>query len=143
MPDDKTQPYTLTDFDTASAFLDAVGARPHIRLIKVDDQGLVGPARRGSAIVMQPMVRVVATAFDHHKEEILRWEHTHDVGRDVVTLNVGGDANGRHRDPTGARTRDELTRLAELRSLTVSRGEWTPNAIRRAFTERSAPRPVG
>src|ERR1700757_5080445 len=67
--------------------------RSHIRLIKVDDQGLVEPARQGSAFVMQPRVRIVATAFDHKTNEILRWQHKWDVGSGTVTIKASRKNN--------------------------------------------------
>jgi hypothetical protein len=57
-------PIKVVHFDAIQEFFDALQAREHIRLVKVADQGLVEPARRGATLVMQPMVRVVATAFD-------------------------------------------------------------------------------
>jgi hypothetical protein len=131
MPD-TTHQYRVTDFDTIPAFFDEIERRPHIRLIKVDDQGLFGSVRRGSASYMQPMVRLVATAFDHHNNEILRWEKTHDVGDGAVIPGIVGNGS-RKGDLTGARTRDEIIRLAELRSLTASRGEWTAKSIGRTL----------
>jgi hypothetical protein len=102
--------------------------RSHIRLVKVDDQGLVEPAKQGTAFVMQPRVRVVATAFDHKTNQILRWQHKWDVGSDTVTMNTIS-SQAVHRDPTGARTRDQTIAALELMGYQVSPGEWTAASI--------------
>lgn len=121
-------PVTIVPFDTIQEFFKALEDRPHVRLVKVADQGLVQPARRGGAIVMQPMVRVVATAFDYRTNEILRWDDTWDVGSNVVNNVTAGQ--GRHNDPTGARTRDKIILECQKRSLQVVRDEeWTPEDI--------------
>src|SRR5260221_7640532 len=92
----------IKPFKSIRAFLEALEAKPHIHLVKVADQGLVEPARRGSALVMQPMVRVVATAFDFKTNKILRWDDKWDVGSGVVSLDVTR-GSVRHDDPTGTR----------------------------------------
>jgi hypothetical protein len=104
--------------------------RSHIRLVKVDDQGLVEPAKKGTAFVMQPRVRIVATAFDHktNPNQILRWQHKWDVGGGTLTINAMS-GQGVHRDPTGARTRDQTIAALELMGYQVSPGEWTPASI--------------
>ena len=116
----------VTDFDTIQQFFEALKNREHIRLVKVADQGLVRPAKRNGAVVMQPMVRVVATAFDYDANEILRWADTWDVGSDVVSINAN-TGQGHHDDPTGTRTRDKIILECQKRSLQVVRDEeWTP-----------------
>jgi hypothetical protein len=122
-------PIKIIPFDMIQEFFKALEDREYIRLVKVADQGLVEPAKRGDVIVMQPMVRVVATAFDYKRNEILRWDDKWDVGSGVVSLNatVG---QGRHNDSTGARTRDSIILECQKRSLQVVRGEeWTPKDI--------------
>ena len=102
--------------------------RSHVRLVKVHDQGLVEPAKQGPAFVMQPRVRIVATAFDHNENEILRWHHKWDVGNGTATINAPS-GQAAHRDPTGTRTRDQTIAALELMGYQVSRGEWTPASI--------------
>ena len=119
----------IEHFRTIQEFFRALESRPHVRLVKVADQGLVRPARRGGALVMQPMVRVVATAFDYQTSKILRWDDTWDVGSNVVSLGAGA-GQGRQNDPTGTRTRDKIILECQKRSLQVVRGEeWTPSDI--------------
>src|SRR5947209_12356656 len=101
-----------SQFQSIRAFFAALGEREHIHVVRVADQGLAEPARRGAALVMQPMVRVVATAFDHKANEILRWEDKWDVGSNTTTTGAAG-GSGRHNDPTGVRTRDAI--IAECR----------------------------
>ena len=130
MADAQTCDVRLVDYATFANLLTELGTpdRSHIRLVKVDDQGLVEPARQGTAFVMQPRVRVVATAFDHKTNEILRWQSKWDVGSGTVTVHAPS-GEGTHRDPTGARTRDQAIAALELRGYQVSRGEWTPASI--------------
>src|SRR5687767_4170026 len=107
--------------------------RAHVRLVKVDDQGLVEPARRrGGAIVMQPRVRIVATALDDEALEILRWERKWDVGSGVVTIDAF-TGQGSYDDPTGKKTREKVTAALEARSLSVSEGEWTAESAQAAL----------
>ena len=122
-------PIKIVPFDTIQEFFQTLEDRGHVRLVKVADQGLVNPAKRGSAIVMQPMVRVVATAFDYKTNEILRWDDTWDVGSNVVSIDVV-NGRGRHDDPTGTRTRDKIILECQKRSLQVVRDEeWTPRDV--------------
>lgn len=115
-------------FDTIQEFFAEVKRRD-IRLVKVADQGLVEPVRRGTALVMQPMVRVVATAFDFERNKILRWDDKWDVGSSVVRLDAG-NGRGQHNDPTGTRTRDSIILECQKRGLQVVRGEeWTPKDL--------------
>lgn len=128
MADNNLLPIEVITYDTIQEFFDEVEKRK-IGLVKVADQGLVQPAKRGSATVMQPMVRVVATAFDHANNKILRWDDTWDVG-----VGVGGpnatSSHRRHNDPTGVRTRDKIILECQKRGLQVVRGEeWTPEDI--------------
>src|SRR5437868_3045017 len=88
--------------------------RSHIRLVKVEDQGLVEPARQGNALVMQPRVRVVATALDHKTGEILRFQKKWDVGRGKVIVNAFS-GRGSYSDPTGTKTRDQIIAALEAR----------------------------
>ncbi len=118
-------PIAIVDFETIQEFFQELKQRPHVRLVKVADQGLVGPVKRGGGLVMQPMVRVVATAFDFDRNQILRWNDKWDVGSGVVSLDAI-HSQGRHNDPTGARTRDNIILESQKRSLQVVRGEeWT------------------
>ncbi len=122
-------PITIVTFDTIQEFFRELQERPHVHLVKVADQGLVQPARRGGGIVMQPMVRVVATAFDYKTNEILRWDDTWDVGSNVVSQG-GKDGEGRHNDPTGVRTRNKIILECQKRSLQVVRDdEWKPQDV--------------
>jgi hypothetical protein len=116
----------IKPFKTIKEFFQELEKRSHVRLVKVADQGLVQPAKRGGTTVMQPMVRVVATAFDFKKNVILRWDDTWDVGS-----NVGNASNqSRHNDPTGVRTRDKIILECQKRSLQVVRDEeWTAEDI--------------
>jgi hypothetical protein len=130
MADELASTYKIVDCKTFEEFLNSLASdeRSHVRLVKVDDQGLVEPAKQGTVFVMQPRVRIVATAFDHRKNEILRWQDKWDVGSNKVTIHAGS-GQGSHRDPTGARTRDLIIAALELRGYQVSRGEWTPDSI--------------
>jgi hypothetical protein len=119
----------ISRFDTIQEFFQALEDRSHVRLVKVADQGLVQPVKRGSAVVMQPMVRVVATAFDYKTNEILSWDDKWDVGTGAVGVNVN-TAQGHHKDPTGVQTREKIILECQKRSLQVVRDEeWTPKDL--------------
>jgi hypothetical protein len=129
MANESIRPVAIEPFESIRAFFEALAARPHIHLVKVADQGLVEPARRGTMLVMQPMVRVVATAFDYKTNKILRWYDKWDVGSGVMAPHVT-NGGGRHDDPTGIRTRDLIILESQKRGLQVERGEeWTPADI--------------
>jgi len=120
-------------FEGFDDFVNELKRRPHVRLVKVADQGLVEPARKGGAIVMQPRVRVVATALDDNAHQILRWEKKWDVGSGIVTVDAF-TGKGSYNDPTGKRTRAKVTAALEARSLSVSDGEWTVDAAQAALS---------
>jgi hypothetical protein len=126
----------LDRFKTFDELLTELGkkSRSHIRLVKVDDQGLVEPVRHGNAFVMQPRVRVVATALDYKKKtpEILRFQKTWDVGSGKLTINAFS-GRGTYQDPTGAKTRDQIIDALKARSFVVSQGEWTPESAQDAL----------
>lgn len=133
MPDDPNPVKPPLSFQTLADLLAELAKedRAHIRLVKVEDQGLVEPVRQGKALVMQPRIRVVATAFDYKTNEILRWERKWDVGvgRGTSDPASGSAGHGPPHDPTGTRTRDEVIAAFESRGYQVSRGEWTPRAV--------------
>jgi hypothetical protein len=114
------EPTDLT-FDELLAEL-AKPERSHVHIVKVDDQGMVEPTRKGKAFVMQPMVRVVVTALDYTKPEILRFQKTWEVGSGAASI-----------DPTGTKTRDQITAAIEARGLQVSQGEWTQESASAAL----------
>ncbi len=121
-------PVKIVPVDTIQEFFQALKDRD-VRLVKVADQGLVQPVKRRSATVMQPMVRVVATAFDHKKNEILSWDDKWDVGSGVVSVNINA-GQGHHSDPTGVQTREKIILECQKRGLQVLRDEeWTPEDI--------------
>jgi len=120
------EPTDFKMFDELLAEL-AKDERSHIHVVKVDDQGLVEPMRKGKAFVMQPKVRVVATALDYKKLQILRFEKTWDVGSGAVSINVFS-GRGAYVDPTGTKTRDQIVAAIEARGLQVSKGEWTKDS---------------
>lgn len=117
-------PKDFNTFDDLLAEL-ATEGRSHIHVVKVDDQGMVEPERRGKAFVMQPKVRVVVTALDYKKPEILRFERKRNAGSGAVSIDVFS-GRGSYVDPSGVKTRDQVIAALEARGLQVSKGEWTP-----------------
>ena len=120
------------DYADFAAFLADLQGRPRARSVKVDDQGLVEPVRKGRALVMQPRVRIVVTALDLGVPEILRWKRKGDTGSGVVTLDAL-TGRGTYADPTGMETRRQVTAKLEARGFVVSDGEWTPAAAEDAL----------
>lgn len=129
----KTITVPARDIEDFDEFVKEVRSRQHVRLVKLDDQGLVEPARKSGAIVMQPRVRIVVTALDDEKPEILRWEKKWDVGSGVVTINAF-TGKGKYNDPTGKLTREKVKAALEARSLLVSDGEWTKESAEAALS---------
>ncbi len=124
----------LSDFDPFDSFLNELADnRSHIRLVKVDDQGLVEPARQGNVIVMQPMVRIVATALDFTTREILRYQKKWNVGGGKVSIHIFS-GRGSYSDPTGTKTRDQIIAALEARGFSVSPGEWTLESAKEALS---------
>jgi hypothetical protein len=78
------------------------------------------------------MVRVVVTALDYRKPEILRFERKWEVGAAAASVSIfTGRAS--YVDPTGIKTRDLITAALEARGLQVSPGEWTQSAAASAL----------
>ena len=126
----RTKPVEVLKKDTFEEFLNELRRPPrsHVRLVKVDDQGLVEPARRGNAFVMQPMARVVATAYDNKAHQILLWERKKDVGSGIVTIDAF-TGRGRHRDVGASHTKDEVIGLLQVEGYQVASGEWTSEDV--------------
>ena len=125
------KPTDFNMFDDLLAELAKEG-RSHIHVVKVDDQGMVEPERRGKAFVMQPRVRVVVTALDYKKSEILRFEKKWNAGSGAVAIDVFS-GRGSYVDPSGVKTRDQIIAALEARGLQVSKGEWTQGAAAAAL----------
>jgi hypothetical protein len=104
-------------------FLKELKKRENVRLERVADYGLVEPAKRSGAIVMQPMVRVVVTAFDRDKSEILRWQEQKDANR-MVTIHIGV-GRGSHNEHEFTARGQELKAILVDEGYQVDDGEWT------------------
>jgi len=113
----------LPPVDALAEFINQLKTR-HIRLVKLTDYGDVEPIKRGSGFVLQPMVRVVATALDVDAREIVSWAVEGEARR-MVTATAGA---GRGADPERViekrRARDVLRQLG----YEVDEGEWDVNA---------------
>lgn len=123
-----TIPIGYESCTTLDQFFEKLAARGHISLVKVDEQGLVEPAQRNGAFVMQPRVRIVATAFDHKDNKILRWQKKFDVGSGVVTIHAD-TGRGTSTSEQGRRTREQVGDALKLKGYRVEPGEWTPKHV--------------
>jgi hypothetical protein len=121
-------------FKTVDEFIAEVRmeGRRHIHVVKVDDQGITEPTKKGNVFVQQPKVRIVVTALDDTKPEILRYEKKWEVGSGVVSINVFS-GRGEYFDLTGKKTRDDIVAALEARGLQVSKGEWTKESAAAAL----------
>ena len=113
----------VTPYQRFDLFLSELHNRSNIRFVRLADYGLVEPAKRSGAFVMQPMVRVVASAFDRDKEEILRWQEQKDANQ-MVTI-VAGRSDGLHSDQELVARKEELRAILQDEGFQVDEGEWT------------------
>jgi hypothetical protein len=104
-------------------FLKAV-AGAGIRRVLLTDYALIEPTPEGGAIVMMPMVRVVATAFDRQAGIIYRWSE-HGKSERMVTIIAG---TGKGPNPGGRLTarKEEVRQILREEGYEVDDGEWTP-----------------
>jgi hypothetical protein len=105
-----------------------VKRRDAIRLAKIADYSFVEPERQGPAIVMQPKVKLVVTAYDPSNEEILRWEEKDDA-RSMITIHAG-TGRGTHNDSSIRRKSDLMRQKLELAGFAVATGELTEQSVR-------------
>jgi hypothetical protein len=118
---------TISPFPKFTDFVAEVKTR-RLRTVRLLDEGLVEPKRVGhGAIVMQPMVRIAATAYDSGEDEILKWEEKGEAHR-MVTIDAG-TGRGRHSDSDVTTTRRNLHDILVMENLQVEPGEWTPESI--------------
>ena len=106
---------TLRDFERFDDFVKAIIAAGSIRLVKLEEYGFTKPVVKNGAVFIQPMVRVVATAFDKSASAVYRWQET---------------ADAKPGDEAGPLTATEQVReLLQLEGFGVERGEWSPGAV--------------
>jgi len=117
----------ILPFENFEKFLARVKANG-LRTVRLLDEGLVEPRRVGNgAIVMQPMIRVVATAYDSDDDTILKWEEKDDARR-MVTINAS-TGRGWHNDSKVTAERQHLRDILAMENVQVESGEWTPQNI--------------
>ena len=104
-------------------FLKAVAAAG-IRRVLLTDYALIEPTPDGGAVVMVPMVRVVATAFDRRPAGIIyRWSEQGESER-MVTIYRG---TGKGPSPGGrlSARKEEVRQILREEGYEVDDGEWT------------------
>lgn len=111
------------DFDE---FLRLIGRRD-IRLVKLADYGLVEPVTEKGVTVMQPMVRIVATAFDKASGTLVRWEDKRRTRQGIHVCADGGAS--RHSDKRSLALREHLTQRLQIEGYNVADGEWTADQL--------------
>lgn len=104
----ESQEVQVVPFEKVTDLLVELGKRSHIRLVKIINNGLAEPVKKGDVFVMQPRTRVAMTAFDIKANEILSWESTWDVG-------VNADCD----DHSGEKLVNRLVFECEKRSIYV------------------------
>ena len=104
-------------------FVDKIEKAGTIRLVKLKDQGFTAPATRDGIVVIQPMVRIVATAFDRKQSKIIRWEVTADA-RNGVSIDAT-TGQGTHDETTMKADKERIRQTLQLDGYSVENGEWT------------------
>jgi len=106
-----------------------------IKRVLLTDYATIEPTREGGAIVMLPMIRVVATAFDRSADIIYRWSEQGESAR-MVTIIAG---TGKGPNPGGrlAARKEEVRQIFREEGYEVDEGEWTPENAR-AFVNARA-----
>lgn len=117
----------LTDCKSLDDFLREVNAAGSIRLVKVEDYGLTAPVNRGGAVVIEPRVRVVVTAFDKRQKTIFRWQETA-AARQAAGLaaEVG---RGRGEVAVTPLEKERVRQRLQLEGFVVESGEWMPSEV--------------
>lgn len=113
------------DATTFDGFLRAIVGAGSIRLVKLEDYGFTSPVDKDGVFVIQPMVRLVATAFDKRSGTIFRWQETMEARRAVNIRAAGGAAP----EGTVLMEKDRVRELLQLEGFIVEKGEWTPAGI--------------
>ena len=100
--------------------------------ILLTDYATIEPVRENGAIVMVPMLRVVATLFDRGGNLIYRWSEQKPSKRMVTIL--AGAGRGPNSEPALASRKEEVRQVLRDEGFEVDEGEWTPDSAR-AFLE--------
>lgn len=95
-----------------------------IKLVRLTDYGFTAPEQRGPAVVLQPKVKLVATALDKAVPRIIRWEETRDA-KQMVTIHAP-TGQGSHHEGGIIAKREEISLFLESEGFHVTDGEWTP-----------------
>ena len=114
--------FKVVDASTLDEFVRSITSAGSIRLVKLEDYGFTSPVDKGGMIVIQPMVRLVATAFDKKNGTIYRWQETTEARRAV---NIRGGSP----DGVVLMEKDRVRELLQLEGLSVEKGEWTTAAV--------------
>ena len=122
----------VVPFDTLDKLIAAIQERAAhgIGFVKVADQGMILPKRQGRGFIQQPVIRVVATAFDPRTNEILLWDKKWPAASGRVTIHDRG--KGTHGgDPTARAIREEVERRLVAAGFQVREGEYTQASVYR------------
>lgn len=116
----------VVDASTFDEFVNAIVNVGTIRLVKLEDYGFTAPADKDGMIVIQPMVRLVATAFDKRSGTIYRW---HETTAARQTFSIRATNRGGSPDEVVLMEKDRVRQLLQLEGFSVEKGEWTPATI--------------
>jgi hypothetical protein len=116
----------VVDVSTFDEFVRAITDAGSIRLVKLEDYGFTSPVEKDGMISIQPMVRLVATAFDKRNGTIYRWQETTEARRAVNIRSATGSGA-----PEGVvlMEKDRVRELLQLEGFSVEKGEWTLAAV--------------
>ena len=113
----------VEEVDSIAGFFEKLeGDWSRVRVVKVADQGLVEPARRGVCSSCSRWSGLSPRCIDLREKRILRWQRKWDVGSNTTRPGLGG-VPGPSSDPTGRVTREKIVQACRKRSVTPVLGE--------------------
>jgi hypothetical protein len=121
-------------------FIDQLEAR-HVRLVKLADYGNVEPVKKGSGYVLQPTIRVVATALDAAAREILSWAVKGEARKMIA--RAAGTRRGPSPDSERVANKQQARDVLRQLGYDVDEGEWDARSAERviaALEEATKPR---
>ena len=117
----------LKDEPSFKDFLGAITQCSSVRLVKLEDYGFTAPVTKEGTVVIQPMVRLVATAFDKQSDTIYRWQETTEARRGVSIQ--ASTRRGAHEEAAVLMEKDRVRQTLQLEGFSVEKGEWTPASV--------------
>lgn len=117
----------LRQTEKLNQFLDWISGQDTIRIVRLTDYGFTEPARKNGGWVLQPKVKLVATAFDDKSSTLYRWQDVREAGSTVTIHAFKG--RGKHSGREIIWEKERIRQLLMLKGFAVEEGEWEPETI--------------